>query len=143
MLYYNIVNIKLNSFQLTNFCQRYFLKGQNKEALEESGKTATEAIENIRTVASLCQEDRMLVLYKEQLDPPYKTALRKSHLTGIAFAASTAVMFFAYATAFYFGAYMIKENEMTYTEVFLWVSICGCGIAVQFIHQVFRALMGR
>ncbi|XP_078320541.1 ATP-dependent translocase ABCB1-like isoform X1 [Crassostrea virginica] len=95
------------------------VSGQNKEALEESGKTATEAIENIRTVASLCQEDRMLVLYKEQLDPPYKTALRKSHLTGIAFAASTAVMFFAYATAFYFGAYMIKENEMTYTEVFL------------------------
>ncbi|XP_065929444.1 ATP-dependent translocase ABCB1 isoform X3 [Magallana gigas] len=95
------------------------VSGQNKEALEESGKTATEAIENIRTVASLCQEEKMLDMYREQLEPPYKTALRKSHLTGIAFAASTAVMFFAYATAFYFGAYMIKENEMTYTEVFL------------------------
>lgn len=87
--------------------------------MEESGKTATEAIENIRTVVSLCQEEKMLDMYREQLEPPYKTALRKSHLTGIAFAASTAVMFFAYATAFYFGAYMIKENEMTYTDVFL------------------------
>ncbi|XP_062600445.1 ATP-dependent translocase ABCB1-like isoform X1 [Saccostrea cucullata] len=94
------------------------VSGQNKEALEESGKTATEAIENIRTVASLCQEDMMVERYKSQLDGPYKTALKKSHLTGIAFAASTAVMFFAYATAFYFGAYMIEENEMTFTDVF-------------------------
>ncbi|XP_061185952.1 ATP-dependent translocase ABCB1-like isoform X2 [Saccostrea echinata] len=94
------------------------VSGQNKEALEESGKTATEAIENIRTVASLCQEDMMVERYKSQLDTPYKSALKKSHLTGIAFAASTAVMFFAYATAFYFGAYMIEENEMTFTDVF-------------------------
>ncbi|XP_048755888.2 ATP-dependent translocase ABCB1-like isoform X2 [Ostrea edulis] len=92
--------------------------GQNKEALEEAGKTATEAIENIRTVASLCQEETMVNLYKAQLATPYKTALRKSHFTGIAFAASTAVMFFAYATAFYFGAYMIEKNEMTFTDVF-------------------------
>ncbi|XP_061185823.1 ATP-dependent translocase ABCB1-like [Saccostrea echinata] len=94
------------------------VSGKNKEALEESGKTATEAIENIRTVASLCQEDLMVERYKSQLDTPFRSTLKKYHLTGIAFAASTAVIFFADATAFYFGAYMIEKNEMTFTDVF-------------------------
>ncbi|XP_060086046.1 ATP-dependent translocase ABCB1-like [Ylistrum balloti] len=92
--------------------------GQNKEALEDAGKIATEAIENIRTVASLSKEPKFLKLYVADLEIPYKAALRKAHLVGFAFSLSQAVLFFAYAASFYFGAYLIKNNEMNFVDVF-------------------------
>ncbi|XP_065930084.1 ATP-dependent translocase ABCB1 isoform X2 [Magallana gigas] len=92
--------------------------GQNKEALEEAGKTATESIENIRTVASLTKEEKMVDNYRSLLIGPYYTSLKKAHLTALAFSFSTGILFFAYAAAFWFGAYLIKEGEMDYTDVF-------------------------
>lgn len=93
-------------------------QGQNKEALEEAGKTATESIENIRTVASLTKEEKMVDNYRSLLIGPYYTSLKKAHLTALAFSFSTGILFFAYAAAFWFGAYLIKEGEMDYTDVF-------------------------
>ncbi|XP_078320716.1 ATP-dependent translocase ABCB1 isoform X3 [Crassostrea virginica] len=92
--------------------------GQNKEALEEAGKTATESIENIRTVASLTKEKKMVENYGDQLKGPYSSSLKKAHLTAIAFSFATGILFFAYAAAFWFGAYLIKQDEMDYTGVF-------------------------
>ncbi|XP_063421437.1 ATP-dependent translocase ABCB1-like isoform X2 [Mytilus trossulus] len=92
--------------------------GQNKEALESAGKVANEGVENIRTVASLTKEDKIHQLYLDNLRPPYVAALRKAHTAGLAFSFSQSVIFFAYAAAFYFGAYMIKEREMDFTAVF-------------------------
>jgi ATP-binding cassette subfamily B (MDR/TAP) protein 1 len=92
--------------------------GQNKEALEEAGKIATEGIENIRTVASLTKEDKIHDMYLSNLRTPYKAALKKAHVAGFAFSFSQSVIFFAYAAAFYFGAYMIKEREMDFIDVF-------------------------
>lgn len=100
--------------------QPFFEKktGQNKEALEEAGKTATESIENIRTVASLTKEKKMVENYGDQLKGPYSSSLKKAHLTAIAFSFATGILFFAYAAAFWFGAYLIKQDEMDYTGVF-------------------------
>ena len=92
--------------------------GQNKEALEEAGKIATEGIENIRTVAGLTKEEKIHDMYLANLAVPYKAAMKKANVAGLAFSFSQAVIFFAYAGAFYFGAYMIKEREMNFIDVF-------------------------
>ena len=58
-----------------SFLQVRFLRGRsikNKELMVESGKTATEAIDNIRTVASLGAEDKFYNRYSELLKPPFK-----------------------------------------------------------------------
>lgn len=57
------------------YAQIRLLKGRtarNKELMEESGKTASEAIDNIRTVASLGAEERLHRHYEEQLWPPFR-----------------------------------------------------------------------
>ena len=57
------------------FIQNKLLQGRsarNKEHMEESGKTASEAFDNIRTVASLGVEDHLLRHYEELLRPPFK-----------------------------------------------------------------------
>ncbi|XP_067650527.1 ATP-dependent translocase ABCB1-like isoform X2 [Haliotis asinina] len=92
--------------------------GKNKEALEDAGKVAIEGIENIRTVASLSREPTFYKLYQDKLVIPYNAALRKAHMVGISFGVSQAIVFFAHAAAFYFGAYLIKNGEADYVDVF-------------------------
>ncbi len=44
---------------------------KNKLLAAESSKTANEAIDSIRTVASLGIEDKFLEIYEDQLRPPF------------------------------------------------------------------------
>ena len=60
------------------YLQIRLLKGRsirNKELTAESGKTANEAIDNIRTVASLGIETKFYDIYNEQLKPPFKLVM--------------------------------------------------------------------
>ncbi|XP_021353533.1 multidrug resistance protein 1-like isoform X2 [Mizuhopecten yessoensis] len=92
--------------------------GKNKEALEGAGKVATEGIGNIRTVASLTKEETFFNLYVAGLNTPYTAAKRKAHLIGVAFSFSQSVVFFLHAAAFYYGAYLVREGEMEFDDVF-------------------------
>ena len=52
-----------------------FLAGRatkNKKKLEESGKTAVESIDNVRTVASLGIEDKLVEKYSGLLQYPFE-----------------------------------------------------------------------
>ena len=78
-----------------------------------------ESIENIRTVAALSQEPQFYLRYLSKLKDPYRTSLKRAHLVGLTYGFSQCIIYFAYATAFVFGAYLIEEKEMDYNEVFL------------------------
>ncbi|XP_023932082.1 multidrug resistance protein 1A isoform X3 [Lingula anatina] len=90
---------------------------RDKEALENAGKTAVEAIENMRTVASLTKEEKFYQLYKEKLDAPFKTSTRQAHLTGLTFGFTQGVLFFAYAAAFKFGAFLIDDGRRNFEDI--------------------------
>jgi len=99
----------------------------DKEALEDAGKVASEAIENIRTVASLAQEDKFFNLYHDLLYPPHKASLKKAHIYGLTFGFSQGMIYLVHAVAFRFGAWMIELNRMTFEEVFLVFSCIAFG----------------
>ncbi|XP_060595692.1 ATP-dependent translocase ABCB1-like [Ruditapes philippinarum] len=92
--------------------------GKNKEALESAGKIAIESIENIRTVASLTREEMFNKMFSDELETPYNDALRKAHVIGLSFSFSQGIIFIAYAAAFWLGAYLIKQAELDYVDVF-------------------------
>ena len=81
-------------------------------------QVAVESIENIRTVASLTREEVFYRSYMFELNIPYRQALKKAHVIGITFSFSQAIVFFAYAASFYYGAVLIEDNEMEYVDVF-------------------------
>uniref|UniRef100_A0A8C2XTU1 ATP binding cassette subfamily B member 1 n=1 Tax=Cyclopterus lumpus TaxID=8103 RepID=A0A8C2XTU1_CYCLU len=95
---------------------------QDKKELEKSGKIATEAIGNIRTVVSLNIEPKFESLYQENLEVPYKNSQKNAHVHGLSFSITQAMIYFAYAGCFRFGAWLIVRGMMNAEGVFLVIS---------------------
>ncbi|XP_059828206.1 ATP-binding cassette, sub-family B (MDR/TAP), member 4 [Hypanus sabinus] len=92
---------------------------KDRVELENAGKLTTEVVENIRTVVSLTREKKFEQMYESRLAVPYSNAKRKSFVYGITFALSQAIVFFAYAASFRFGAWLVTHNHMNFRDVFL------------------------
>uniref|UniRef100_H2ZPB3 Bile salt export pump n=1 Tax=Ciona savignyi TaxID=51511 RepID=H2ZPB3_CIOSA len=96
------------------------IKSEEKEseAYEEAGQIAGEAINNIRTVASLTKEQTIYELYTEKLAGPLKKSTRKVLLIGLGYGYSQCVIYLAYAAVFRLGIELVFTYEMTYDNVF-------------------------
>ncbi|OQV12032.1 Multidrug resistance protein 1A [Hypsibius exemplaris] len=92
--------------------------GKNQKQLEGAGKVAFETISNFRTVSMLGLQQKFFEAYEERLQIPLRNEVTKAHTYGIAYSFSQAVIYFAYAAAFTFGAYLITTGEMDFAGVF-------------------------
>jgi ATP-binding cassette subfamily B (MDR/TAP) protein 1 len=94
------------------------LSGKRNKDLEEAGKIAAESISNIRTVASLSREDKFLDEYKRLIEPQHRFNMKLANVFGITFSFVEAMKFFCYAGIFYFGAWLICYDRLSYDSMF-------------------------
>ncbi|XP_059164342.1 ATP-dependent translocase ABCB1-like [Physella acuta] len=104
---------------------------RDSKLLEEAGKTASECIENIRTVQALTREPYFYDQYCEQLVKPHSENIKQAHIYGLSYAFSQGVIFFMYAGAFRFGAWLVANDGMDPNLVFrVFFAIAFTGISV-------------
>ncbi|XP_039267518.2 ATP-dependent translocase ABCB1-like [Styela clava] len=106
---------------LGGFLEMTLLMGQadkEKQIYEDASKIATEAVNNIRTVASLTKEEKVFQIYNERLKEPAKNANKKALITGLGYGFSQCVIYFAYAGVFRLGIYLVEIGDMEFEDVF-------------------------
>ena len=84
--------------------------GKDQKVIEEAGKLTNEAIGNIRTVTSLSKQKHFTDAYSKKIDVPKNAAMRSAHFNGVLMGFSQSVMYYAIASAYTLGAYLIKNN---------------------------------
>ncbi|PIN20098.1 Multidrug/pheromone exporter, ABC superfamily [Handroanthus impetiginosus] len=106
---------------LNGYVQLKFMTGFSNDAkvmYEEASQVANDAVGTIRTVASYCAEEKVMELYKKKCEGPVKIGIRQGLISGTGFGLSLALVFFAYATAFYAGARLVEDGKTTFSDVF-------------------------
>ncbi|KAK4872649.1 hypothetical protein RN001_014678 [Aquatica leii] len=89
------------------------------KSLQKSTKIAVEAINGIRTVASLGCEQIFHNLYMAEIVPYQKMAQRNTHIRGVVYGLSRSLLFVSYAASLYYGAMLIKDEGIDYVRVFI------------------------
>ncbi|XP_044860079.1 ATP-dependent translocase ABCB1-like [Mauremys mutica] len=92
---------------------------KDQKALEEAGRISVEAVENIRTVASLTSEDAFYEKYNASLNGPYRDSLTKAPLYGLTYGIALSAIYFLEAAIFRFGGWLIANCYTNFENVFI------------------------
>ncbi|KAK3580601.1 hypothetical protein CHS0354_002699 [Potamilus streckersoni] len=90
----------------------------DKKSIEETGQIFTESVDNMRTIVSLTREETFILGYSKIIDYMLRQGIRKAFVAGFFFAMSNGIIFFAYAAAFTYGAYLVQNENLTFNYVF-------------------------
>ena len=69
-------------------------------------------------MASLGREKGFHKQYMSELLPALKLSQRNTHFRGIVFGIARSIMFFAYATAMYYGVQLVVDEGVEFEDVF-------------------------
>ncbi|KAG8190233.1 hypothetical protein JTE90_011954 [Oedothorax gibbosus] len=108
------------------------LETSDRLGTEDASKVAIEAIESIRTVASLHQEDTILQKFQNHIQEPYKKSRKLSHVRGFVYGFTRGFFLgFADALLLFYGSRLIANKELQYGD-FLKVldSFFPCAMAI-------------
>ncbi|MCO5550954.1 hypothetical protein L7F22_004449 [Adiantum nelumboides] len=98
-----------------------FMKGFSADAkvmYEDASQVASDAVGSIRTVASFCAEDKVMILYHDKCRSPLAKGVRQGFMSGSIFGFANFVMFAAYSLCFWFGAKLVKNGQTNFEDVF-------------------------
>ncbi|KAK1616708.1 hypothetical protein QYE76_022225 [Lolium multiflorum] len=89
-----------------------------KEMYEQASTIASDAISNIRTVASFCAEEKIIESYRNKCEGPLTKGVRQGAISGVGYGFSFALLFCFYAVSFYVGARFVHNGTAEVGQVF-------------------------
>ncbi|XP_035227144.1 ATP-dependent translocase ABCB1-like isoform X2 [Stegodyphus dumicola] len=101
-----------------------------KSGTEQASKVAIEAIDSIRTVASLHKEEAFYIQFRNALFGPHKKSRKNSQIRGVTFGFAQSIPSFAYACSMYYGSVLVAEGELSYPDLFKVIEAVILGTAM-------------
>ncbi|NWS93849.1 ABCBB protein, partial [Mionectes macconnelli] len=95
---------------------------KDKKALEATGRIASEAVSNIRTVAGIGKEKMFINNFEKHLDMPYRAAVKKAHVYGLCFGFAQSIVFIANSVSYRYGGFLVEFEGLHYSFVFRVIS---------------------
>nr|DBA19799.1 TPA: hypothetical protein GDO54_015575 [Pyxicephalus adspersus] len=95
---------------------------QDKHAMESAGRISSEALGNIRTIAGIAKEKQFIEMYEEQLEAPYRSAIKKANVYGLCFGFAQCIVFIANSVSYRYGGYLVEAENLHYSFVFRVIS---------------------
>jgi ABC-type bacteriocin/lantibiotic exporter with double-glycine peptidase domain len=100
-----------------------------------------EAMEHIRTVQALTREKTFIDKFAACLARPHVIALKKSFVQAPCYALATSTMYFLYAAAFVFGAFLIRVGDSEPMDLLRYVLYRNFSLLL--IMQILILVYGR
>ncbi|CAF0957991.1 unnamed protein product [Didymodactylos carnosus] len=94
---------------------------------EQGGLYATQAIDNIRTVIALHQEDYFIQKYEHCFNNQFKQTMWRLQLHALGTGLANSLMFFIHSAAFGYGVVLIKNEGLEFSLVFRVFSVITFG----------------
>ncbi|KAF8086658.1 hypothetical protein N665_0615s0008 [Sinapis alba] len=116
-----IILVMLPLIGINGYIQVKFMKGFTADAkskYEDASQVANDAVGSIRTVASFCAEEKVMLMYKKQCEGPIKDGIKQGFISGLGFGFSFFILFCVYAASFYAGARLVEAGRTTFNDVF-------------------------
>ncbi|CAF1034859.1 unnamed protein product [Adineta steineri] len=98
---------------------------------ELGGQHATQALEHIRTVVALHQEEHFINLYENAFNQDFKKQICVMHPAGIIAGIGNSVTFFLHAANFAYGTHLVLNREITFDKIYrIFVVITFAMVAI-------------
>ena len=107
-----------------------------KDAYTESIKFASEAVNNMRTVASFGTEDKLLKNYSDKLAGPEKSAVKTASLSAIALGVGNFFNYAIYGMMFYVGVILMRDHGLSFTNMYM--AIMGVNQGCSFLSNALQ-----
>lgn len=101
-------------------CQQLSLKGFAGDTAKAHAKTsmiAGEGVSNIRTVAAFNAQNKILSLFRQELQVPRRHSLRRSQISGLLFGLSQLALYGSEALILWYGAHLVRSGASTFSRV--------------------------
>ncbi|CAF3805471.1 unnamed protein product [Adineta steineri] len=95
---------------------------------ELAGQHATQAIEHIRTVVALHQENRFIQLYENAFNAEFKKRIRQIHLIALGDAVSQSITYFFSSACVGYGNDLINNRELEFDRVYRVYAVMSLSI---------------
>ncbi|CAO2046142.1 unnamed protein product [Urochloa humidicola] len=117
-----LVMIAMQPFIIAcSYARRVLLKRMSMKSIQaqsETSKIAADAVSNLRTITAFSSQDRILHLFGQAQDGPYREGLRQSWFAGLGLGASVSLTVFSWALNYWYSGKLMAEQLISVEAVF-------------------------
>lgn len=120
--------------------------GDIEEAYKQSSALVSESVTNYRTIMSFANEELIMKYYSQTLNAPFKSGIKRSHVSGILFGYSQFSQWLVYGLAFFLAAVFLENDLLSGPDDMFKAIYCllfgayGAGQAQSFAPDIVKAM---